>query len=116
MKIQDIVALAKAGYKIDEIKELLATPIPDQDEPDQTTQDAQGTDTTDTQTEQDAQGTDTTDTQPTQEQTVDYKALYEESQRKLAIAQQQNVHENVSNNNNINEDDKLADIIGGILS
>lgn len=113
MKIQDIVALAKAGYKIDEIKELLATPIPDQDEPNQTTQDEQGTDTTDTQP---AQGTDTTDTQTTQEQEVDYKALYEESQRKLAIAQQQNVHENVSNNNNINEDDKLADIIGGILS
>lgn len=113
MKIQDIVALAKAGYKIDEIKELLATPIPEQDEPNQTTQDEQGTDTTDTQP---AQGTDTTDTQTTQEQEVDYKALYEESQRKLAIAQQQNVHENVSNNNNINEDDKLADIIGGILS
>ena len=113
MKIQDIVALAKAGYKIDEIKELLATPIPDQDEPEQTTQGEQGTDTTGTQTKQDTQGT---DTQPTQEQTVDYKALYEESQRKLAIAQQQNVHENVSNNNNINEDDKLADIIGGILS
>lgn len=83
MKISDIVALAKAGYKYSEVKELiqLATETPEASEEVKES----GSDETPEASEE-AQESEPEET----EDTIDYKALYEESQKALKAAQAAN--------------------------
>lgn len=104
MKFEDLVALAKAGYKVAEIKELLnmePTAVTDTD-PTQS----------DTQIDKEAEANEPVSSNTTQteedsdqiEETVDYRALYEESQKKLAQAQASNLHKEIINNDKSDED------------
>lgn len=94
MKFEDILAFAKAGYKPSEIKELLEM---------ETSSDVK---TEDIQTPEEA-----TPNQPTEENKpeadeIDYKKLYEESQKQLKQAQQAN--RNTASTKTVESDDDLA--------
>lgn len=92
MNITDIIALAKAGYKKADIKELLEleTDNPNNSE----------SKPTETQTEGAPEVTEEKNVtvQPeSKEPELDYKALYEQSQAELKKAQQKNINKDVSN-------------------
>lgn len=92
MKLTDLIALAKAGYKPGEIKELLALepaapPEPEKKDPEP-------------------------DPEPEEkEPEPDYKKLYEESQKKLKAAQKANIKQPVEQP----EDKSLEDLIRDIF-
>lgn len=82
MKINDIIALAKQGYKPADIKELISLAEPENKEDDEPEDDPL------------EESNDTRDTPPAQEDEnkdeVDYKKLYEETEKKLKAAQAAN--------------------------
>lgn len=89
MNIKDIIALAKAGYKPGEIKELLELAVPEP-EPEK-------------------------EPEPEPEQKEpepDYKAMYEESQKKLLAAQKANQRQPLD----IPEEKALADILKDVFN
>lgn len=92
MNIKDIIALAKAGYKPGEIKELLELAVPD---PEPEKKDPEP----DPEPEK-------KDTEP------DYKAMYEESQKKLLAAQKANQRQQVD----VPEEKALADILKDVFN
>ena len=89
MNIKDIIALAKAGYKPGEIKELLELAVPDP-EPEKAPEPEQK--------------------EPEPE--PDYKAMYEESQKKLLAAQKANQRQPVD----VPEEKALADILKDVFN
>lgn len=123
MKLEDIVALAKQGYKPNDVKELIAlsentdnagsgTPSPEQGRSDGAT----GEDLPKTQPGDDAKEQKPTDA-GSDDSAIDYKALYEESQRNnkklnddLIKAQQANITQTVASGNKQSDQDILADI------
>lgn len=87
MNLTDIISLAKQGYKPNDIKELIALAEP-------------------METEQPAPPENPAEEAPVMEEqkepvkqepveVIDYKALYEESQKKLHAAQQANINTNI---------------------
>lgn len=92
MNIKDIIALAKAGYKPGEIKELLELAVPD---PEPEKKDPEP----DPEPER-------KDPEP------DYKAMYEESQKKLLAAQKANQRQQVD----VPEEKALADILKDVFN
>ena len=87
MNIKDIIALAKAGYKPGEIKELLELAVPEP-EPEKEPEPEQ------------------------KEPEPDYKAMYEESQKKLLAAQKANQRQPLD----IPEEKALADILKDVFN
>lgn len=89
MKITDIVALAKAGYKYSEVKELIQLASDTKDDPEKEEQ-------KETEPEEEEQKQDESEEKETENHTEDtsddpdYKALYEESQKQLKAAQAAN--------------------------
>lgn len=91
MNIKDIIALAKAGYKPGEIKELLELAVP----------------------EPTADPEPAADPEPEpKEPEPDYKAMYEESQKKLLAAQKANQRQPVD----VPEEKALADILKDVFN
>jgi len=98
MKLEDIIALAKQGYKPNDIKELIEMASTSEPEAEVTDTPADNVDTPD-------------EPQPeakAEEPEVDYKKLYESEHEKLVKAQQANVSSNISNNVNAKSDDEIV--------
>lgn len=79
MKLTDIIALAKNGYSPQDIKDLVA--LADPAEPETKAEDQQEQENSDKSDKTDSDNAD---------DTIDYKSLYEESQKKLEAAQAAN--------------------------
>lgn len=109
MTFSDILALAKQGYTPSDIKELLAlsteetaAQVPAEEVP-EITQKAE--------TQPEEQKVQEVVEKPTEPE-LDYKALYEESQKKLESIQKSNVQKDYSNNvKNTSDADVLLDIM-----
>lgn len=89
MNIKDIIALAKAGYKPGEIRELLELAVPEPEPPKEEPE-----------------------PEPEKEPEPDYKAMYEESQKKLLAAQKANQRQPLD----IPEEKALADILKDVFN
>lgn len=105
MTFNDILALAKQGYKPADIKELLALDTDQQksipDEEQKTVEEVPETTTKEIEQPEE---------QKTEEkQEPDYKALYEESQKQLKAIQKSNTSKDVSNHNTLSDEDILLD-------
>lgn len=96
MNIKDIIALAKAGYKPGEIKELLELAVP---EPEPEPEPKKEPEPEQKEPEQ-------------KEPEPDYKAMYEESQKKLLAAQKANQRQPLD----IPEEKTLADILKDVFN
>lgn len=92
--ILDIVALAKAGYKASEVKELMSMDIQETAPVDGGADNPADKDkqppaeNSAKETEKDKEG------DPEEENNIDYKSLYEEKCKELEKAQNANVHQN----------------------
>lgn len=85
MNFGDIVALAKAGYKPSDIKELMTLKAPEEKAPE--TPDKEEDHTPEAEAE-----TKVTDTEPKKpEDEIDYKALYEAEKAKVEKFQKENI-------------------------
>lgn len=111
-KLNDIVALARAGYKMDEIKALMeadaAEPEPQPEPQPQGTvaePEPNGGDPEWNGGEPEGNGG---------EPEKDFKALYEESKKALAALQQANVNKEV-NNNQQTDADIIADLVSTFI-
>ncbi len=124
MNLVDIIALAKAGYKKADIKELMELDIPDQK--------VETVETSTVDNKANFLSTDEAsavvgeepkaaaeDSQDKEE--IDYKKLYEESQAKLAkvtndlkAAQKQNVRQPIEDNN-VTDDDLINDLANAFI-
>lgn len=93
MNLSDIIALAKQGYKPDDIKELIALSKEDEKESNESKATENSTDGAEGEPEeQTVEGTTTEDSTDN----VDYKKLYEESQKKIEALQKENVNKDLS--------------------
>ena len=108
MKFDDIIALAKAGYKPNEVKELLAMATEPEPTPEPTPE-----------PEKEPEPEPTPAKEPQHSLDEDYKKLYEESQQalkkaeeSLKVAQAKNNRMDVSNNDGNKKTD--ADIINDL--
>ncbi len=98
--IMDIVALAKAGYKASEVKELMQIEVPEQ----KTEEAPAGSENTNPATEEKAKEqkiqeqvpeNDSTSTSVPSESAIDYKKKFEEAESKLQKLQEQNTRKNM---------------------
>lgn len=111
-KLNDIVALARAGYKMDEIKSLMEA---DAAEPEtQPEPKPQGTGAEPEPNGGDPEGAGGEPEGNGGEPATDYKALYEESQKALAALQQANVNKEI-NNNQQSDADIIADLVSSFI-
>lgn len=124
MNIKDIIDLAKAGYKISEIKELLSLEIPET--PSKTVETSTVDDKANFLSTDEASAVvgeepkaAAEDSQDKEE--IDYKKLYEESQAKLAkvtndlkAAQKANVRHPIEDNN-VTDDDIINDLANAFI-
>lgn len=117
MKLEDIIALAKQGYKPADIKELVS--LADDNKQDDAQPTNQGEDT---HSEDDQKNHATNENKPTEGEAVsggnavDYKALYEESQKQLELAQKANIKKDVSDSeNNVTDADTVADFVKSFM-
>lgn len=113
--ILDIVALAKAGYKASDIKELMSVEVADPTPEDggmETPADKEAQPATENsakETEKDKQGA------PEKEDDVDYKSLYEEKCKELEKAQAVNTHQNQTNLKTENQTLTIDDIVRSFM-
>lgn len=89
MEIKDLLTFAKAGYSPAQVKELLAIPLPEEkkeelQEPEEKLQEHEET------IELPEENVIIQETKK-----IDYKSLYEDSQKKLQEAQKQNINQNM---------------------
>lgn len=97
--ILDIVALAKAGYKAAEVKEMLSAEIPDpvpadggtDNKEDKKDPEPDNQPPAENPAKESGQGK---EGDPGKDDNVDYKKLYEDKCKELETAQQKNVHQN----------------------
>jgi outer membrane biosynthesis protein TonB len=102
MKLSDIIALAKAGYKPSEVKELLEMAETDsKEEPTEPTKPNEPTEPTEPKDDKKDPETSKEPTEP------DYKALYEETEKKLKEAQKENRKDDASGNVKTDEETAL---------
>lgn len=83
MNLTDIISLAKQGYKPDDIKELIALSKEDEKESNESKATENSTDGAEGEPEESIDN-------------VDYKKLYEESQKKIEALQKENVNKDLS--------------------
>lgn len=85
IKFSDIIALAKSGYSVADVKELmqLSDTTPSND---------------DKEAPQDEEEPAEQDPEPSQEEAVDYKKLYEAEQEKVRKLQAENINKNAQQN------------------
>lgn len=107
MKLEDIIALAKQGYKKKDIEELINMA-------EKETEVEEKSNVPEVQDEQDAEpekGHEEPETVPDE---PDYKKLYEESQIQIKALQQKNITKNISANEPSN-DEILQDIVRSFM-
>lgn len=116
LSIKDIVELAKAGYKVEDVKELINMSSATQEQPDTAPERGQteeansaGPVVPEAATEQKA---DKPQEEP--EQTIDYKKLYEESQAKVSALQKQNINQNISADQ-VNDEQLINDLVSSFM-
>lgn len=100
MKLEDIIALAKQGYKPSDIKELIELSKEDTEEVEiqgETPGDPAESEQT---TPKDSKPTETTE----KVDSIDYKKLYEEEHSKLLNAQKNNIHQNMAGSDKTDEE------------
>lgn len=100
MKLEDIIALAKQGYKPADIKELLEISHSDVEvieNQGDTLGDGCESDNT---TQENSKPTESVESA----ETIDYKKLYEEEHSKLLNAQKNNINQNMGGNEKTDED------------
>lgn len=100
MKLDDIIALAKQGYKPSDIKELIELSKDSTEEVETIQGDAPADGGESDHTTQESEPTETTET----ETVIDYKKLYEEEHDKLLNAQRNNINQNMGLNDKSDED------------
>lgn len=114
MKLTDIIALAKAGYTVAEVKELMAMEQQETEQPAQPETDPKQPAQPETESKQPAQP-ETEPKQPAQPET-DYKTLYEQAQNDLKIAQQENIKLSKKEQDKTEDDEKLlADLVSSFI-
>ena len=107
-KFTDAVALAKAGFKAVEIKQMLEEkenePEPQREEnkeiPEEKTDPAGGSQEP---------------ASPAKDPEPDYKKLYEDSQKQLKKAQETNIRENSADPNEKTLEEQVQEILGGFI-
>lgn len=99
LSIPDIVALAKAGYKPGDVKELitLSEKVSDPKPEEQPAATAEPSNPA-TESAEPKKATENADTDPEPKKVVDYKELYEKSQNDLKAAQEANRKQDASGN------------------
>lgn len=107
MNLNDIIALAKQGYKPGDIKELIAL-ADDKTEP-QPQPTPTETENEVPPTEADGAPDPNVGSPAEAEPSIDYKALYEESQKQLKAAQSANLNQNMSEPNKKSDTDILLE-------
>ena len=116
MKLTDIIALARQGYKPEDIKELVALADSDDNEgsagDEGTPEAAPETQPDDPQPESDDEGEKASDRKADE---PDYKALYEKTLKDLKAAQSENVKKESSEPERVSEDEALLSMIEKIL-
>ena len=98
MELKDLLTFAKAGYTPAQVKELLAiqTPVPTaQEEQKEEIQEPKEIIQEPKEINQEVEEPKTNAVIQETEKQIDYKSLYEESQKKLKEAQSINVHTNI---------------------
>jgi len=108
LKFDDLMAFVKAGYKPNEIKELIDL-TKESDTP------------TQLPVQEEAETTETEDVIPNDEEAVkkedepDYKKLYEESQEKLKKAQISNTQQNIKGTEGPSDQDMVDDLVRAFM-
>lgn len=98
MKFEDILALAKQGYKPADIKELLSIQTPDENVSRETIQEVP-------ETVQEENEPETV--QEESEPEPDYKTMFEETQKKLQQVQKDNINQNIKGHVDTKTDSEL---------
>lgn len=100
MKLEDIIALAKQGYKPSDIKELIE--LSKEDTPEDVNQGEALEDAAESEqtTQEISKPTET----PESVETIDYKKLYEEEHSKLLNAQKNNTNQNMAGDEKSDEE------------
>ena len=98
--IMDIVALAKAGYKASEVKELMQIEVPDKktdEAPAETSVDVAASEdkTEEQKVQEQVPEKDSIQTSDPKESAIDYKAKYEEAEDTIKRLQQLNTRKNI---------------------
>lgn len=111
MIITDIIALAKAGYSVADVKELMTLPNEPQPKPTEGTietpiENASKEDTQPVETPIDNTG-------KAEESVIDYKKLYEETQEQLKTAQATNLQMNIKTEEQ--GDNELYDLVKSFM-
>lgn len=105
MKFTDVIALAKAGYSPEDVREFLKVETPTEDTLDSQVEEPIETEPVKVEKEEAVE--------PPQPE-VDYKSLYEESQKKLQEVQTLNTRQNMAGTEE-NTDDALLSAISRFL-
>ena len=103
MTLSEVIALAKAGYKKSDIEKMLNTDPEPGDKPEP--QGAEPEQAEDSEGEPDTPG----NPEPQDDNEPDYKALYEEAQKKLVEAQKNNSKQDQGKDDNIEKLETLFD-------
>lgn len=106
LNLFDIVALAKAGYSVNDVKELMTLSTENTDEPQ-----PEGIPGTDNPPEEDKPQPEVIPKAEPKEEVLDYKKLYEESQLALQKAQQVNLSKPVVPQPTVTADDILNELL-----
>lgn len=116
-KFTDAVALAKAGFKATEIKQMLEEkenePEPQREENKETPEEK--TDPAGGSPEPASPAGDPEPDEPENNPEPDYKKLYEDSQKQLKKAQETNIRGNAANPNEKTLEEQVQEILGGFI-
>lgn len=107
MNFSDIIALAKAGYSVSDVKELMSLDKNDETVPpeNKTIPGTDGKDEADNKDKPEEKKS-----EQEQEPAIDYKLMYEESQKQLKDLQKQNTKTPADETKNTTADDILDDL------
>lgn len=104
MKFIDILELAKQGYTPSDIKELMSLSVSDEAEV------TPHEETVTEEQEEDVPTTENVQTTHEAEQTLDYKLMYEESQKMIEKLQKQITRQNIKDDNQQSDEECFAEI------
>lgn len=112
MKLSDIIALAKAGYSVSDVKELMTLASSEDKEP------APKEEPKDEKTEEPETGKDTASKEPEKSTEApenviaidEYKKQIEELEKQVKDLQQKNIHTDVSNKPDKSDEDLMNDL------
>ena len=113
INITDIVALAKAGYKPSEVKELLSLASTQEDKPnegEQKGQDQEGSNESKGSDQPEDKDQKSTVTPSESEAILSYKKKVEELEEKIQKLQQDNVHQNNEDDNTPSDEETVNEI------